>query len=296
MSTATNAPAPPNDALVIRQLDAHTTIFSQPFSRGPVPFGGRSTAIKLRNGDVWLAASHPLDPATLKTITDLGDVKHIVVFDSEHKMFTKQYTDAFPSARLYFPPKAAAQWRKQGLITPEVEQRLFTYGTQGSVGNRPDPFEESTGGEIKSADFTHAHVNEVRGVLERRLSDLWRENPADCLGTLLNRAQDIAFFHVPTKTVIEADLLMNLPPSEQYSKTSARSTLPWLSHAARPGTKTHQRFVYHLAATNKAEMRAAARQVAGWDFDRIIPCHGDVIETGGKKAWTDTYAWFLEGN
>ncbi|GAA6008058.1 uncharacterized protein JCM10292_000726 [Rhodotorula paludigena] len=267
MSTATNAPAPPNDALVIRQLDAHTTIFSQPFSRGPVPFGGRSTAIKLRNGDVWLAASHPLDPATLKTITDLGDVKHIVVFDSEHKMYTKQYTDAFPSARLYFPPKAAAQWRKQGLITPEVEQRLFTYGTQGSVGNRPDPFEESTGGEIKSADFTHAHVNE-----------------------------DIAFFHVPTKTVIEADLLMNLPPSEQYSKTSARSTLPWLSHRARPGTKTHQRFVYHLAATNKAEMRAAARQVAGWDFDRIIPCHGDVIETGGKKAWTDTYAWFLEGN
>lgn len=69
---------------------------------------------------------------------------------------------AFPSARLYFPPKAAAQWRKQGLITPEVEQRLFAYGTQGSVGNRPDPFEESTGGEIKSADFTHAHINEVR--------------------------------------------------------------------------------------------------------------------------------------
>lgn len=35
--------------------------FSVPFSRGPVPFGGRSTAVKLNSGEVFLAASHPID-------------------------------------------------------------------------------------------------------------------------------------------------------------------------------------------------------------------------------------------
>ena len=37
-----------------------------------------------------------------------------------------------------------------------------------------------------------------------------------------------------------------------------------------------------------------ARIVSGWDFDRLIPCHGEVVETGGKKLWNDAYAWYLE--
>jgi len=37
-----------------------------------------------------------------------------------------------------------------------------------------------------------------------------------------------------------------------------------------------------------------ARIVSGWDFDRLIPCHGEVVETGGKKMWNDQYAWYLE--
>jgi len=32
----------------------------------------------------------------------------------------------------------------------------------------------------------------------------------------------------------------------------------------------------------------AAAIVAGWSWDRLIPCHGDVMETGGKNAWTST--------
>lgn len=39
---------------------------------------------------------------------------------------------------------------------------------------------------------------------------------------------------------------------------------------------------------------ASAKIVAGWPFDRIIPCHGEVIETGGKEAWASTYANVLK--
>jgi hypothetical protein len=34
--------------------------------------------------------------------------------------------------------------------------------------------------------------------------------------------------------------------------------------------------------------------VAAWDFDRLIPCHGDVIETGAKQVWLDAFQMFLK--
>ncbi|GAA5916282.1 uncharacterized protein JCM6883_001443 [Sporobolomyces salmoneus] len=257
-TTATNAPAPHNPELVIRKLDEAVTIFSVPFKRmGLVPFGGRSTAIKLKSGNVWLAASHPLCPDTLSTITSLGPVKHIVMFDAEHGMFTESYHKAFPEAKLYFPPSATKKWKSKGLLS-ETSTNVFTYGE-----GKGDPFEVDTKGEIKSAHFTKAHVNE-----------------------------DIAFYHAPTKTMIEADLLMNLPPHEQYSKTSQRSSIPFLDHVT-PGSGVQQKMLWYLISKNKQEMSRAAKEVAGWDFDRVIPCHGDVIEPNGKKAWLDTYAHFL---
>lgn len=63
-------------------------------------------------------------------------------------------------------------------------------------------------------------------------------------------------------------------------------------------------------------MQRDAKTVAGWDFERIIPCHGvrlrylkminhyvyiyfsfatqDVIETNAKQAWRDAYKHFLD--
>jgi len=35
-------------------------------------------------------------------------------------------------------------------------------------------------------------------------------------------------------------------------------------------------------------------KVSKWDFDRIIPCHGDVIESGGKGIFDKVMAWHLE--
>lgn len=49
-----------------------------PFSRfGIIPFGGRSTAIKLANGDVWVLASTPLTSDTKKKLDELGPVKSV---------------------------------------------------------------------------------------------------------------------------------------------------------------------------------------------------------------------------
>ena len=37
-----------------------------------------------------------------------------------------------------------------------------------------------------------------------------------------------------------------------------------------------------------------AKSIEKWDFDRIIPCHGDVIESDGKGIFQKIMAWHLK--
>lgn len=47
-----------------------------PFARfGVIPFGGRSTAIRLPSGGVWVLASTPLGAQTKAKLDELGPVK-----------------------------------------------------------------------------------------------------------------------------------------------------------------------------------------------------------------------------
>jgi hypothetical protein len=43
-------------------------------------------------------------------------------------------------------------------------------------------------------------------------------------------------------------------------------------------------------------MRRDAKRVAEWQIERIISCHGDVLDSGGNEAWALVYEWFLTGN
>jgi hypothetical protein len=45
---------------------------------------------------------------------------------------------------------------------------------------------------------------------------------------------------------------------------------------------------------DRSAMARDAKTVAGWDFERIIPCHGDVIEGKGKEAGEKAYVKFLK--
>lgn len=68
----------------------------RPFTRlGILPFGGRSTAVKLADGGVWLIASTPLTDATKKRLAELGEVKYIVGPDVVHNLFLRQFFSFF---------------------------------------------------------------------------------------------------------------------------------------------------------------------------------------------------------
>jgi hypothetical protein len=102
--------------------------------------------------------------------------------------------------------------------------------------------------------------------------------------------------------MIEADLLFNLPATEQFSKsgTDPRSGILTKIFAGIMNTRgdmTWQKRMlwYAFSSSDRAGFAASAKRMkAAWDYDRIIPCHGDVIETGGKSVMDKAMAWFYE--
>ncbi|TDL21952.1 hypothetical protein BD410DRAFT_789034 [Rickenella mellea] len=236
---------------VIREVAKDVWIFSKPFARfGLVPVGGRSTAVKLAEGDVWVLASTPLNTETKTKIDELGPVKYIVGPDSVHYLFLREFKKAYPQAKLI------------GVETLLKKNELADLKFDGAYGADPEGTKYGFENEIKACYFSGF------------------------------QNKDVAFFHEPSKSLIEADLLFNLPCKEQYSKTNSSGKIPIFSNI-NPFGWAHKRFVWD-AGRDKVAMRRDAKTVAGWNFTRVIPCHGDVIETDGNKAWREAYKWFLD--
>jgi len=102
------------------------------------------------------------------------------------------------------------------------------------------------------------------------------------------------------KTLIEADLLFNLPAKEQYSKSDESPYQGILTSmfnygGAAVGDATwHRRMLWYGIAVDRSSFNESVSKIDKWDFDRIIPCHGDVIETDGKSAFRNVMKWHLE--
>jgi len=110
--------------------------------------------------------------------------------------------------------------------------------------------------------------------------------------------KEIVFNHKPTRTLIEADLLFNYPSTEQYSKSGESATSGILTKifGAVTNTKSNwqKRLIWHGIAKDRADFAKSMERINKWDFERIIPCHGNVIETGGKGIFQNIMEWHLD--
>ncbi|KAJ3714651.1 hypothetical protein DFJ43DRAFT_859763 [Lentinula guzmanii] len=240
--------------LVIREVTPGVWTFSRPFGRGPLgllPWGGRSTAVKLHNGDVFVLASTPLTEDTKSAIDALGTLKWIIAADIVHHLFIGQYKKEYPEAKVI---------GVEGL-REKKEKNKESLMIDGEYGVNPPETLYGFEDEIKACYFS-GFAN-----------------------------KDVAFLHVATKTLIVADLLFNLPGTEQYSKSKASPKVPIIGKL-NPESSMHKRLLWTIGK-DKDAMRRDAKIVSGWDFERIIMCHGDVIETGGKRAWEEAYSRYL---
>lgn len=119
--------------------------------------------------------------------------------------------------------------------------------------------------------------------------------PAVYFPSFVNK--DLVLLHKKSGTLLTADLIFNLPATEQYSRSGQSATRGIFNRylaVLNPYNVWHRRFLWYAHSQKQREQIAEdAKAVDAWEFDRIIPAHGDIIETGGKKAWESAYAWFL---
>ncbi|KAF3931472.1 hypothetical protein ABW19_dt0204166 [Dactylella cylindrospora] len=254
--------ASPNSFLVTREVTDSITTFSVPFLRaGLIKFGGRATVAKLSSGGLLVFSPVPLTDDVSSTITALGgQVDYLVAPDMEHHMNLGPWKAAFPAARVIGPAELYDKRKKQG--------------------NEDVPFDfPLTAANKKTIEFP---------------ADFTADFDLEYFDG--HMAKEVVLLHKPSRTVIEADLIFNTPSNEQYSKTGEDPKSGFFTKLAMhiwttTQGKSQQRFIWYAAAKDKKSFNASSKIVDGWDFDRIIPCHGDVIETGAKSVFQRLFAW-----
>ena len=90
------------------------------------------------------------------------------------------------------------------------------------------------------------------------------------------RAAETAWLHVPSRTLIVADLVFNVETSPSW-KTGVLLRLM--------GTRGRlaQSRLWNFLVVDKAAASASCRRILDLDFDRLIAAHGSVIASGGKS-------------
>ena len=96
---------------------------------------------------------------------------------------------------------------------------------------------------------------------------------------------ECAFLHVPSRTLIVADLLFNL--RGDGSTYFGRWLLFFLNVYRRTGTSR----LFRVCIRDRVEFKRSFDRLLTWDFGRIIMGHGEVLETGGEEALRRAYDW-----
>ena len=50
---------------------------------------------------------------------------------------------------------------------------------------------------------------------------------------------------------------------------------------------------FRLGIRDREAARHSVERILDWDFDRILPGHGEIVETGGKDKFKRDFAWLL---
>ena len=271
--------------MVIRKVTPNITTCSAPFARfGRIKVGGRGTigltalvlllhilvlinySVRLQSGALAVFSPTALTNDVRATVESLGsDVRYLSALDFEHHIYLSEWAAAYPGAKLL------------------------------GVDGLPEKREQSK--ETAGTKFEYVWTQKNKSDMKVD-PEFDREFEVEYVGSHANK--ELVFLHKPDRTLIEADVMFNLPAKEQYSKTGENPsggllTKMFIGMQNTMGQATWQkRFLWYIAsAGDRPGFAQSVKRINSWDFDRIIPCHGDVIESGGKGIFQKVMAWHL---
>lgn len=95
---------------------------------------------------------------------------------------------------------------------------------------------------------------------------------------------EMAFLHHASRTLIVCDLVVNFGPTAHWW---TRTYLEWAGIYDRLGVSRPGR----VAFKDRECSARSVDQLLTWDFDRVVPCHGRVVERDGKARLFDALDW-----
>jgi Domain of unknown function (DUF4336) len=263
-------PSDPASVMVFRDILPNLTTLSAPFARfGLMKVGGRATIIKLRTGALAVFSPVALTDDVRSKVQSMGNnVKYISAMDIEHHIYLTPWAKAYPQAEVI---------GMEGL--PEKREK--------------DP-------ATKGIKF--AHVFTKSNKRDMRISEEF-DDEFEYEYIHSHASNELVYYHKPTKTMIEADFIFNLPAHEQYSKSGESATSGILTKlfTSLMNTKNEaiwqRRFIWYLAgAKDRVGFSESINRMKRWDLQRIIPSHGDVMESGAQGVFDNITLWYREGH
>ena len=237
--------------------------------------------MRLQSGSLAVFSPVALTDEVKAKVAELGEVRYICAPDAEvrshphqclhvantpqHHIFLGPWHTAYPSAQI-LGPETLPELRAKDKSKEDVP---FTHLFRAS--KTLDSISPEFDAEF-DWEYVHAHAN-----------------------------KEIVFHHRPTRTLIEADYMFNSPPTEQFSRTGVDPSSGILTRIFGALTSTQgkalaqQRMIWWgTSAMDRSAFAKSTARIDRWDFDRLIPCHGDVIETGAKDVFRKVLRWHLD--
>ncbi len=109
---------------------------------------------------------------------------------------------------------------------------------------------------------------------------------ATILPSGIKLAQETVFYHQPSQTLILTDTAFHFDQNNRLSMRLAARVLGSYQ-TLRPSR------LEKWGTRDKAKVLESVQQVLAWDFDRVIPGHGSIVEGNGKAQFQAGYEWFL---
>jgi hypothetical protein len=109
----------------------------------------------------------------------------------------------------------------------------------------------------------------------------------DQIAILGNRwLTEIAYFHRPSRTVVLGDVGYHVVETSPL-KTRLAARVAGVYGRVGPTID------FRLTIANEKTFRRSIRDVLAWDFDRVVPGHGKIVETDGNRAVIEGFDWLL---
>jgi hypothetical protein len=231
--------------------------------------------VRLSDSTLAIFSPPPFTPSVqsaLSTHFPSTTVSYLIAPDAEHYLYIYAWHSAFPSARIVATESLVEKFHR-GKASTEQSPISITFPLKLDQGVDNNVL------ELFLKEFQCAYFPSV--------------------------AKEIVLLHKQSRTLLVADLIFNPPAQESYSLASENAEsgmMTWLFSLIRGlegSPLKNQRWLLGLIAGKGDDRRRfveSARDVAGWEIERLVPCHGEVVEGNRKaqKVWKDVFQDFLK--